>query len=437
MKKRNKNKNSSIFLEEENIEENSLERDISQSINIVNRNREELENQRKDRINKFERTAGGQLIERPKHRYNVNFKVIVTICIIVITLVWILYDFGPYYGIHIKPIDTDINSSKIELVSKESDVYGEYNNELFVYSNNCITTYNEGSKVTWSYTFSESFTPSIYVSGRYLLVTNDSTGMTYLFEGHNEILNKKIDGKIKKAFLDKYGNIAIEYSANSGYNNIISVFNKKGDNTYNIFLNQDTIIDLKLLDSAQRIVVCEAVTNSSTIGIKFKEIDISKDENERIKDVISLDNQFVYNFMIQGRDIYALLDNKIVKININTGNTTELKKFDSTQLIFVALNDDYYTVVERDATQEAYNVQNIGYSGNIVSTSKLEALPKNMISTDIVNYYIYQDNVKILNKWGVDLGERKINFTPKKCVTFNNSKSLALIYTNKIYIINL
>lgn len=437
MKKRNKNKNSSIFLEEENIEENSLERDISQSINIVNRNREELENQRKDRINKFERTAGGQLIERPKHRYNVNFKVIVTICIIVITLVWILYDFGPYYGIHIKPIDTDINSSKIELVSKESDVYGEYNNELFVYSNNCITTYNENSKVTWSYTFSESFTPSIYVSGRYLLVTNDSTGMTYLFEGHNEILNKKIDGKIKKAFLDKYGNIAIEYSANSGYNNIISVFNKKGDNTYNIFLNQDTIIDLKLLDSAQRIVVCEAVTNSSTIGIKFKEIDISKDENERIKDVISLDNQFVYNFMIQGRDIYALLDNKIVKININTGNTTELKKFDSTQLIFVALNDDYYTVVERDATQEAYNVQNIGYSGNIVSTSKLEALPKNMISTDIVNYYIYQDNVKILNKWGVDLGERKINFTPKKCVTFNNSKSLALIYTNKIYIINL
>lgn len=437
MKKRNKNKNSSIFLEEENIEENSLERDISQSINIVNRNREELENQRKDRINKFERTAGGQLIERPKHRYNVNFKVIVTICIIVITLVWILYDFGPYYGIHIKPIDTDINSSKIELVSKESDVYGEYNNELFVYSNNCITTYNESSKVTWSYTFSESFTPSIYVSGRYLLVTNDSTGMTYLFEGHNEILNKKIDGKIKKAFLDKYGNIAIEYSANSGYNNIISVFNKKGDNTYNIFLNQDTIIDLKLLDSAQRIVVCEAVTNSSTIGIKFKEIDISKDENERIKDVISLDNQFVYNFMIQGRDIYALLDNKIVKISINTGNTTELKKFDSTQLIFVALNDDYYTVVERDATQEAYNVQNIGYSGNIVSTSKLEALPKNMISTDIVNYYIYQDNVKILNKWGVDLGERKINFTPKKCVTFNNSKSLALIYTNKIYIINL
>lgn len=437
MKKRIKNKNSSIFLEEENNEENSLEKDISQSIDIVNRNREELDSQRKDRINKFERTANGQLIERPKHRYNVNFKVIITIFIVIIIIAWILYDFGPYYGIHIKPIDTDINSSKIELVSKESDIYGEYNDELFVYSNNSITTYNESSKVTWNYTFSESFTPSIYVMGRYLLVTNDSTGMTYLFEGHNEILNKKIDGTIKKAFLDKYGNIAIEYSANSGYNNTISVFNKKGDNTYNIFLNQDTIIDLKLLDCAQRIVICEAVTNSSTIGIKFKEVDISKDENERIKDVISLDNQFVYDFMIQGRDIYALLDNKIVKININTGNITELKKFDSTQLIFVALNEDYYTVVERDVNQEAYNVQNIGYSGNVISTSKLESLPKNMISTDIVNYYIYQDHVKILNKWGVDLGKRDINFTPKKFVSFNNNKSLALIYTNKIYIINL
>lgn len=437
MKKRNKNKNSSIFLEENNNEENSLEKDISQSIDIVNRNREELENQRKDRINKFERTANGQLIERPKYRYNINFKFISMVAIVVIIIVWILYDFGPYFGVHIKPIDTNINSNKIELVSKESDIYGEYNDELFVYSNNSITTYNENSKVTWNYSFSESFTPSIYVTGKYLLVTNDSTGMAYLFEGHNEILNKKIDGIIKKAFLDKFGNVAIEYSANSGYNNIVSVFNKKGDNTYNIFLNQDTIIDMKLLDSAQRIVICEAVTNSSTIGIRFKEVDISKGEEERIRDVISLDNQFVYDFMVQGKDIYVLLDNKIVKIDISTGNTTELKKFDSTQLIFVALNDNYYTVVERDANQEAYNVQNAGYSGNSISNYKLDLVPKNMISTDIVNYYIYQDNVKILNKWGVDLGKRDINFTPKKCVTFNNSKSLALIYTNKIYIINL
>ena len=36
-----------------------------------------------------------------------------------------------------------------------------------------------------------------------MLVTNSSTGMMYLFNGKNEILNKKIDGKIKKAFLDK------------------------------------------------------------------------------------------------------------------------------------------------------------------------------------------------------------------------------------------
>lgn len=437
MKKRNKNKNSSIFLEEENNIDNSLEKDISQSIDIVNRNREELDNQRKDRINRFERAANGQLIERPKHRYDINYKVIMTICAIVLIIVWVLYDFGPYFGIHIKPIDTNINSSKIELVTKESDIYGEFNNELYVYSNNTITTYDENSKVTWNYTFSDSFTPSIYACEKYLLVTNDSTGMMYLFENHNEILNRKIDGKIKKAFLDKYGNIAVEYSANSGYNNIISVFNKKGNDMYDVFLNQDTIVDLKLLDSAQRIIICEAVTNSSTIGIRFKEIDISRNEDERIKEIINIDNQFVYDFIVEGKDIYALLDSKIIKINVNTGNIDELKKFDSTQLLFVALNDNYYTVVERDINQEAYNVQNIGYSGNLISASKLDSVPKNMLSTDMVNFYIYQDHVKILNKWGVDLGKRDINFTPKKCVSFNNSKSLALIYTNKIYIINL
>ena len=438
MKKR-KNKNSSVFLDEEKKQnvDSSIDDDIAQGVDIVNRNREELENQRNKRIGKFERNANGQMIERPKIRYNINVKAIVTIVVFIVIVCWLLYSYGPIFGIHMTSMSENIEDNKIELVTKESDIYGEFNDELFVYSNNTISTYDNNCNLTWSYTFSESFSPNIYVQGRYMIVTNNSTGMIYLFQGKNEILNKKIDGIIKNVFLDDKGNFAIEYSLENGYNNIIGVYNKSGESIYDAYLSQENIISLKMQNDGKRIIFCEAVTDSSNIGIKFRQIDISKNEGEQITDILKLDNNFLYDFIVEGKMIYALLDNSIVSIDIENGNINTLKEFDSTQMIFVALNNDYYTYLERDISEDAYVVENVGYSGNKISSTKIDAVPKDMISSNWINYYIYQDYVYILNKWGVDLGKRETNFTPKKCVVFNNDKSLALIYTNKIYIVNL
>lgn len=435
MKKRSKNKNSSVFLEEA---ETTLEKDIEQGIDIVNRNREELNNERNQRINKFERNANGQIIERPKIRYKISTSTIICIVAFIILVTWFLNAYGPIFGINLnRKVSTNIDENKIELVTKDSDIYGMYNEELFVYSNNTITTYNEKCEVTWTHVFSDSFTPSIYVEGRYMLVTNDSTGTVYLFENRNEILNKKIDGVIKNAFIDKYGNIALEYSNESGFNNIISVYDKRGRNKYDAYLTQENIISMKMLDNANKIVFSEAVTDSSNIGTKFRIIDISKSESEQIKDIISLDNQFVYDFNVQGKNIYALLDDKIIQIDIETGNSTVLKEFDSTQMLFVALSDSYYTYLERDLKENKYVIENVNYSGTKISTTNVDSVPKTMINSNFVNYYIYQDHIYILNKWGVELQSRETNFTPKKCIVFNNDKSLAMIYTNKIYVVNL
>lgn len=440
MKKRNKNKNSSVFLEEENQEkiDTAIDEDIAQGIEIVNRNREELENQRNERINKFARNANGKMLERPKVRYQISGKTIICICVFIVLVAWILYDYGPIFGIHINNNYTkSIGENKIELVTKDSDIYGMYNEQLYVFSNSTITTYNESGEVTWNYTFSDSFSPNIYVEGKYMLVTNNSTGMVYLFENTNEILNKKIDGVIKNSFLDKYGNIALEYTNTSGYNNIISVYDKKGNSKYDAYLSQENIISLKMLDNANKVIFSEAVTNSSSIGIKFRMIDISKEESEQIRDIVSMDNLFIYDFTIQGEYIYALLDSKIVSININNGNVNILKDFSNAQMLFVALNDNYYTYLERNLQDNKYVTENVNYEGTKISTTYVDSVPKNMISSEFVNYYIYQDHIYILNKWGVELKEMSIDFTPKKCIVFNDNKSLALIYTNKIYIVNL
>lgn len=435
MKKRNKNKNSSVFLEEA---ETTLEKDLEQGIDIVNRNREELDSERKNRINKFERNANGQMIERPKIRYRISTKTIVFIVVFILVVTWLLNDFGPIFGIHInKKVSTSLDENIIEIVTKESDIYGMYDEELYVYSNNTISTYNEKCELTWSHTFSESFTPSIFVEGNYMLVTNDSTGTIYLFENRNEILNKKIDGVIKNAFIDKYGNIALEYSSEAGFNNVISVFNKKGANRYDAYLTQENIISVRMLDNAEKIVFLEAVTNSSSIGVKFRIIDINKSENERLRDIATLDNQFVYDFIVEGKEILALTDNKVISIDMDSGNVNTIKELDGSQMIFVALNKNYYTYLERNLQEDKYVISNVNYNGPVISSTVIDSVPKLMASSDFVNYYIYQDHVYILNKWGVELKTYETNFTPKKCIIFNNNKSLAMIYTNKIYVINL
>ena len=438
MRKRKKNKNSSVFLDEVNNVDLSVEDDIAKGVDIVNKNKEELERQRNSRINRFERNANGQMIERPKIRYKISSSTILIICALMILIVWLLYNYGPIFGININNnANVPIDSNRIELVTKDSDIYGMYDEQLYVYSNNTITLYNNKCEVTWTYNFSESFSPNIYVEGKYMLVTNNSTGRIYLFESQNEILNKKIDGIIKNSFIDKYGNIAIEYANESGYNNIISVYDKKGNNKYDTYLSQENIISLKMLDDAKKLFFAEAISNSSNIGVRIRMIDISKNEGEQIKEIITLDNHFMYKFIVEGKNIYALLDDSIVQIDINSGSMSTLKEFDTTQMLFVALNSDYYTFLERDISQDKYVIQNVNYSGQTVSSTYIDSVPKDMISSEYINYYIYQDYIHILNKWGVDLGIRQTNFTPKKSIIFNNNKSLALIYTNKIYIINL
>lgn len=431
--KKKENKNSSNKNLEINEEKLTQEDEIG--VEIANRNKKESDEKNKERLNKFKRSADGILEERPKFIYNINLRIIAIILFIIIVVVWLIYEYGPIFGIHVKPTSTNIEDFKVELVTKDSDIYGMYNEDLFVFSNNTITAYDYNTNVTWSHTFTENFVPNISVNGKYMLVTNNSTGMIYLFRGKNEILDKKIDGTIKNAFVDENGNIAIEYSNESGYNNVLAVMDRKGNSKYDAYLSQEDLVSLKMLNNANKIIFVDALSQSSSIGIKFRMIDISKTDD--IEDIVSLSNEFIYNFYVEGSKIYALLNDKIVQIDINSGDVKSLKDFDSAQMLFVSLNENYYSYLESQIDKNNYVIKNVAYNSNEISSIEVDSVPKNVITCDLVNYYIYQDHIHIYNKWGVDLGQRQTMFTPKKCVVFNNNKSIALIYTNKIYIVNI
>jgi len=435
MKKKNKNSSidSSELLDIDQLEE-IKEKNLELGIEIVNKNKEELEFEREERFRRF---ATGKTLDRDKVKYNFSAKTIILVVLFLVVVIYLLHEYGPIFGIHFRNKQYNLEDHKIELVTTDRDIYKMYNQEILVYSNNNIKTYNNKGKITWDYTFSENFTPSMYIEGKYLIITNDSTGTIFLFENKKEILNKKVDGIIKNVFMDKYGNFAVEYTNASGYTSMVSVYNKSGKNKFDIYLPQEPIVSLTLLDYATKALVVQADATAFNIGLKFKFIDTSLPEDKNIKEVASLDNQFIYDINIQGNEVYALLDDKIICIELNTGNIKEIKSFQNTQMLYVAIKYNYYTYVEKNLDSNKYIIESFNYRGNSISNMNIDALPKSFVGGNLINYYIYQDRILAVNKWGIELRDIETTFTPKQVIVFNDEKSLALIYTNKIYIIDL
>lgn len=423
--------------EVEYINKNELEK-ISEGINIVNKHKKKDKLEREKRIGKTLKEMQREKKELENYDETINFRPVLLsfFVIAIIVLLYIFFQYGPILGISLK-LNNKVVEPKIDIVSSEGDIYANYNNELLVYSNKVISTYNKNGKKTWTYTFEEMFTPNIYIKDNYMIVANNTNGNIYVFENKKEILNKKVDGKINNIFINDGGYIAIEYASNA-YKKIIGVFNKNGKNIYNAYLENQTIADVKIIDNAKKIIVTKITSTSFKSGIEIVLLDSTKQENN-ITQIAKLDNNFVYDLTIQARNIIMLLDNKLIKINIDTHEQEVIKSFESSQLLYFTLNDNYYTCVEKELNNESneYSINNMRFDGTLISNLKVHNSPKMLTNTGLLNYFIYQDSYSVVNKWGIEIKNKKINTAPKEIVVFNNEKSLALIYTNVICIENL
>lgn len=411
-------------------------RQLSDGIEIVNKHKKKLKQDREKRIGKTKKELEIEL--EKKNEEEITFKpvMISLVTIIIIILLYCYFQYAPIFGIGIK-LNRAEAPKQIDIVSTESDYYDMYQEELLVYSNQTFTTYDKNGKKTWSYSLDQMFTPEIYIQDKYMVVTNNASGYIYMFENKKEILNKKIEGKIGNIYLDAYGNIAVEYASN-GYKKIVGIYNKNGENIYNAHLDNSTIADIKLLENGKKLLVTKVISSSFKSGIEVDLVDSTKQE-ENIKEVIKLDNNFIYDLTLQGQNIIMLLDNKLLSVNMDTSQTKEIKDFESSQILYFTLSDNYYTCVEKTLNEENdfYKINSVRYDGTLISTMDISNSPKLLKNSGFLNYFVYQDKYSIVNKWGIEVESKNLKTLPKDIIVFNHEKSLALIYTNRIYIENL
>ena len=413
---------------------------ITKGIDIINHHKEVQEEIRQERIGKTLVEVHNELLDIEKEKLRklkVRRRIVfTTLLIIILILIYLFFTYGPIFGISVFKDGKISEDKKVDIVSTEEDIYLNYCDELLVYNNRKLTTYNTNLNKTWEYELQEVFTPNIYVNGKYMVILNKTNGTINLFESKKELLTKRIDGDISYVYIKDTGEFAVEYST-SGYKKVIGVYSKNGKLLYNTYLQDSSIIDVKFLDLRKLLVVTSDST-SFNIGITLNIIDGTKEQNN-IQELVKFENNLVYDIKIKNNNAIILLDNKIVNCNLKTGSTTPIKTFEDSQVLFTSLASNYYTFVEKSLgeNKEDYIIKTLRFDNTEISSSNIQNLPKQLNNSGYLNYFIYQDKLQVINKWGVEVNNININFPPKDIIIFNKEKCAALIYSNKIYFVNM
>ncbi len=417
------------------------DQNLTRGIDIVNNYKDKEEEIRQERIGKTLVEIHNELLDIEKEkllkRRARRRRAFIILILVLLILAYIFFTYGPIVGISIYKNEQVDEKRKIDITSTEEDVYLNYCDELLVYNNRKITTYNSSLRKTWEYELQEIFTPSIYVNKNYLVVANKTNGTVYLFQNKKELLTKRIDGNIAHVYISDNGEFAVEYST-SGYKKVIGVYSKNGKLLYNTYLNEKSIIDIKFIEGPNKLLLIASDSSSFNIGTTLSIIDGTKKENN-ITEIAKLDNNLVYDCTIQKKNAILLLDNKIVNCNLSTGSVSDVKQFETSQVLFASLSNNYYTSVEKDLGQKVqdYMIRTLRFDNSQISQTNAKNSPKMFENSGYLNYFIYQDKLQVINKWGVELKNIDITFPPKNIVIFNKEKCVALIYSNKIYFVNM
>lgn len=431
LKKNQKIQKNKAPKKEETVKEDNIT--IEDGIEILNNQKEKEKIERENRIKSNANSKKDNSEEAAS--YEINKPLIVIIILIIGIIIYLFFEIGPIFGISLNRTIDLSNEKSVDIITSSEDVYDEYMSEFLVYSNHKVCTYDSSSKKTWEYSLAEQFTPNIYIKDKFLAITNNSTGNIYLFENKKEILNMRVDGKISNLYFDKNGNFAVDYSTNE-YKKVIGVYDKKGNLLYNTYPSAKSIINLELMDNASKVLIVETASNSFKVGVDIYIIDSNSDSNSTQK-IASLDNCFAYDLTIVKDDIIILLDNEIIRCNMNTGNVNRVKTFDSNQMLFIGLSNNYYFSVEKELNDsESYNFDTKLFDNEDIGSMKLKVAPKTVKTSKLLNYIAYQNDIQVINKWGVEVKNILIDSNPKEIIPFG-TKTIALVYTNKVYIVNL
>ena len=398
-------------------------KDMDKGLDIVNKNKvkQAKEEIKKTRLNKTK-------IESTNISRNLKLLFFIFVIMILVLIVFFIYKYSIYFGYFLNE-DKRISLNE-EFISNDNE-YIKYNNEILMYNNEKIMTINSNGKKTFEKTFEIPFMPDIYVNDKYMAIVNKSTSSITMYSNKREISVIKIDGVISEVYVQKNGNIVTVYSK-GGYKKILSIKDIYGRELYTIYLDNEVITDVILFENNKKMIIVELDTSSITIGTKIKYVNLETDE--KVTDLKTFDNKLVVDVIKKQDNIYLVFNDEILKYNYTNNTYDVLYDLNSTQTNYVNLRESYYSLIE---TLETTNLRVINFNNKEISKIKLEYIPYKFLTSKFLNYVVYDKEIQIINKWGKKIKEISVNYVPNEVLLLNEGKTLVLIYSNNIDIIDI
>lgn len=267
-----------------------------------------------------------------------------------------------------------------------------------------------------------------------MLIANKTNGMIYYFSNKREIANKVIDGNIENVYIADDGRFVVQYTKQSGYKKIIAMYDKKARLKYNeAYINSMPIIGIEFLKEEYKLLVVQADSTNINIGTSFNLLDYTKEG--ALNNLCVLNNKLVYNYELINDEIIYVSDEAVESYNIQTGVNAKIHSLIDSQTNYIALYDNYFiTVKMRD---DGYEVCASKFDDTMIASHTITSFPKYIEMSGLLTYVVSENSIDVINKWGVLVSDIEIALSPKKVIIFNNEKTIALIYSNKVEIVSI
>lgn len=164
---------------------------------------------------------------------------------------------------------------------------------------------------------------------------------------------------------------------------------------------------------------------------------VSTKDTSNIKLIKTIKSEMVNNINALGNNIDISTDSSIYRHNIITKKEIE-EKLTNKNIIYLDYNNKVLSFLSKNNNNESNSQLTIKKIGSDKSkTVNVLDVPKNLKYTNGLSYVIYQKKIEVYNNFGIKIKSYTSENIISDVTIFDSGKSIAVLYSNNIEIINI
>ena len=381
---------------------------------------------------------------KPKFKINKIAIIIILIAVLLITF-FCLYFFNDWFKEKVNKILTINNNVGIKVST--IDISQDKINSIMSYDK-YLSILTQSKLVTYSNSDTEEFSKDISITNcisssnnKYLALAEKDENNFYLFHEKELVFELKADGTITNITVNKNGYVAVNV-IKSGYRSVIELYDPKGQMLFTTYLATTYVSDIKISNNNKELAFIEIDTSGIKIISRIKVVDIDKvSKDVTINKLIEENDSIIskINFANNNEIIY-LTENKVGKVDLE-GQASTIYEITSSDIINVDFNSESHIAIVQKADTGIFNTQTdikiLDKNGNPIGKYTIDGTVKMIEMNDNIICIGIGQEVHFITATGRLIKKYTTTMDIKEVLIYDNVNHAALVFRNKIEIINI